>query len=206
MNLSRGSSPIFKSLLFASGNRNKYLEVRRLFAPLGVPVLFGPDVASPPEVEESGRTYGSNALLKAKVWAEHTGRPSLADDSGLEVDALQGAPGLHSARIAPSDDGRIRWLLEAMKDCRERSACFVASFALYIPDTEVAVITEGECRGRISEDPRGSGGFGYDPLFIPAGHTETFAEMPPQVKESLSHRTIAGFRMIDVLSRKTMLE
>jgi XTP/dITP diphosphohydrolase len=180
--------------------------VEALFKPSGLSVLFAPDISSSFDVDETGGSYASNALLKAKAWGLRMGMAALADDSGLEVSALENAPGIYSSRVAASDPLRIRWLLDAMKAVSDRSARYVAAFALSVPGEEVCIVTEGECRGCIAEEPRGEGGFGYDPVFIPCGYDKTFGELPADVKRALSHRTIAGYRMMDILSRKSMLE
>jgi non-canonical purine NTP pyrophosphatase (RdgB/HAM1 family) len=113
--LTRANSLFPEGLLFASGNRNKYTEVVDLFAPLGIRILFGPDLLTL-DVEETGNTYMSNARLKAREWALKAGIPALADDSGVEVRALGWKPGIFSARIAPDDPGRVHWMLDAMKN------------------------------------------------------------------------------------------
>lgn len=202
----RESWQIFKTLLFASGNRHKFTEVRALFEPSDISLLFAPDASSSFDVDETGDTYGSNALLKAKAWGLRMGMAALADDSGLEVVALANAPGIYSSRVAATDPLRIRWLLDAMGEASDRSARYIAAFALYVPGEELSIVTEGECRGRIAEEPRGERGFGYDPVFIPCGYNKTFGELPTDIKRALSHRTIAGYRMMDMLSRRSMLE
>lgn len=198
--------PLFpEGLLFASGNRGKFVEVADMFSPIGVDILFGPDHASL-EVVETGTTYGANARLKARAWALHTGLPSLADDSGVEVRALGWKPGIHSARMAENDRARIQWLLDALGDEEDRYARYVAAFALYFPTDGICLLTEGECQGRIVRSPRGTNGFGYDPVFCPWGYEETFGDIPDREKRKISHRAVAGYRLLDILSCTSMIE
>jgi XTP/dITP diphosphohydrolase len=206
-------SPIFfKSLLLATGNRGKYEEFLALL-PNGLTgnLLFAPDVASSgalpgnvlPDVEETGTTYASNAVLKALAWAAASGLPCLADDSGIEVEALGWRPGLFSARAAAGTDAdRNRWLLEQMagRAEEERRARFVAAVALSIPD-RWTLVCEGVCDGRLALTPdAGPGGFGYDPLFIPDGYDRSFSALPAEVKNKISHRAEAVRALITFLS------
>ena len=141
--------------------------------------------------EENGETYADNAIVKARFYAQATGLFALADDSGLEVDALGGAPGVFSARYAgenASDAGRRKLLLSELAEVTERSARFVSVVAIANPDGTVLNISEGICEGTITFDPRGTGGFGYDPLFIPDGYDQTFAELAQALKNRISHR------------------
>jgi XTP/dITP diphosphohydrolase len=194
-----------EGLLFASGNRGKFAEVADLFSPLGVDILFGPDHASL-DVEETGTTYCANARLKSRAWALLTGLPSLADDSGVEVRALDWKPGIHSARMAENDQERIRWLIDALGDEDDRYGRYVAAFALFFPSEGFCIVTEGECPGEIVRTPRGDRGFGYDPIFSPRGYEGTFGEIPDAVKRKISHRSVAGYRLLDILSRICMIE
>ncbi|MDI9370358.1 MAG: RdgB/HAM1 family non-canonical purine NTP pyrophosphatase [Synergistaceae bacterium] len=184
-------------VLFASGNRGKYDEAAMLFAPFGVELLFGPDVLML-EVDESGVSYHVNAWLKARAYSNATGMASLADDSGLEIYALDGAPGLLSARLAPSNEERIELVLDRLKGISDRSASFIASLALYLP-SGACVITEGICRGEITEAPSGELGFGYDPIFRPLGCGRTFGQMTERAKRAISHRALASFRLLGIL-------
>ena len=194
-----------EGILFASGNRGKFAEVAVLFSPLGVDILFGPEHASL-DVEETGTTYSANARLKARAWALLTGLPSLADDSGVEVRALEWKPGIHSARMAEDDPARIRWMLDALREKDDRFARYVAAFALYFPSDGICLLTEGECPGEVVRAPRGTRGFGYDPIFSPAGYDGTFGEIPDDIKRKISHRAVAGYRLLDILSRISMIE
>lgn len=186
-------------LVIASRNRHKVDEFRAL---LGVPglVLSGADEwPGAPLVHEDGNTFEENAAKKAVALARATGQWALADDSGLEVEALGGAPGVHSAVFAgePRDDqANNRKLLDALRGVSNRRARFRAVLALASPSGRVETV-EGVCEGRIAWEPRGSGGFGYDPLFVPEGYDKTFAEMTPAEKNALSHRGRAVARALD---------
>jgi XTP/dITP diphosphohydrolase len=177
-------------VVLATSNRGKVRELQHAFPDI---VLVGlaefPHVVMPPE---TGATFEENATAKAKAAALATAWPAMADDSGLEVDALAGAPGIHSARFAgePADDARNRALLRARLagvDASRRTARFVCALALALPDGTADVV-RGECEGRIGGVERGSGGFGYDALFVPNGEGRTFAEMGPEEKDRISHR------------------
>ena len=160
-------------------------------------LVFAPEFGSL-VVEETGETYAENALLKARAWAHVSGLPSLADDSGLEVDALGGAPGIRSARAASgSDADRNAWLLSCLEGREDRAARFVAALALSFPE-RWTLICKGDCPGRIAEKPSGSGGFGYDPLFLPHGSSVSFADIPQAEKNEISHRAVALRRMLRV--------
>ena len=187
-----------KKLIIATANKGKFAEFEYLVRTYGKDfadeVIFAPEV-SDLIVEETGETYTENATLKARAWAARSGLPCLADDSGLEVEALDGAPGLYSARVAGD---KISWLLKSLKDSPNRRARFVASLALCVPGESV-LTSEGFCPGVIADAPRGSNGFGYDPVFIPDGFDKTFAELPNEIKNSISHRRIAFSNLISSL-------
>jgi XTP/dITP diphosphohydrolase len=182
-------------LVLASGNAGKVREFARLLADLDLQISPMPlDL----EVEETGTTFGANARLKAAAVAEATGCWALADDSGLEVAALRGAPGVHSARYAATDGARIERLLNdlarAEQDARQapgggdRQARFVAALALADPRGRVVVEVEGVCEGTILPEPLGEGGFGYDPVFWVEEAGQSFAQMDPALKARFSHR------------------
>ena len=178
------------TLVIASGNAGKVREFGALLADLGLQTQAQPDGL---EVEETGLTFADNARLKAEAVARATGCWALADDSGLSVDALGGAPGVHSARYADTDSARIERLLrelsaEGAHDHAMRGACFTAALALANPLGEVVLEVEGSCPGVILEAPRGDGGFGYDPVFYVPEAGLTFAEMPHSQKADLGHR------------------
>jgi XTP/dITP diphosphohydrolase len=178
-------------LVIASRNGHKIAEIGRICADWPVEWLTHRDV-SWREVDETGDTYLENALLKARAVAKDTGEPALADDSGIEVDALGGAPGPRSARYAgPSatDEENLRALLGAVAGVPAggRTARYRAVAAVAYPDGR-EVWEEGTCEGSIRTRPRGSGGFGYDPIFEPAGWDRTMAEIRPEEKDRISHR------------------
>ena len=140
------------------------------------------------EVEETGTTFAANARLKAIAVARATGEWALADDSGLSVDALDGAPGVHSARYAPTDPERIARLLTALNGASQRKAHFCAALCIAAPDGRVLLEVEGRCQGQITRTARGEQGFGYDPIFEVDGTELTFAEMPLAEKKQHGHR------------------
>ena len=192
-----------KKLVIATANNGKYKEFEYLIAAYGKnfadEIIFAPEISNL-IVEETGKTYSENAMLKARAWAEKSGLPCLADDSGLEVEALDGAPGLFSARIAEGGN-KISWLLNELKGIENRRARFAASLALCVPG-EYILICEGFCYGKIGQAPKGSNGFGYDPLFIPDGFEKTFAELSQEIKNSISHRTNAFKKIIKLFAQK----
>jgi XTP/dITP diphosphohydrolase len=186
-------------LLLASQNPGKLREFAALFE--GVAALLMPsEIGLCLEVEESGATFVENAERKARAFAEASKLPSLADDSGLCVDALQGAPGVHSARYASSDTKRIARLLGELKDCPEtqRTAYFSCVLCLAFPDGRV-FFSRGDCHGRIADAPRGPHGFGYDPIFE-LSNGKTMAELTREEKAQVSHRGHAARHMRAQLS------
>ncbi|MCC8057382.1 RdgB/HAM1 family non-canonical purine NTP pyrophosphatase [Cloacibacillus sp.] len=179
-------------MILASTNRGKYREMKAQLKPLGVELLFGGDFEKPLEVDETGESYAENALLKARAWAEATGLPALADDSGLEAEALGGIPGIHSARIIEgSDRDRMYWLLGEMKDKEDRRGRFACAVAVVFPDKKEPLTVTKYCPGRITREPAGESGFGYDPIFVPDGFDRTFAELGDEIKNKISHRAMA---------------
>ncbi len=198
-------------LLLATGNPKKIEELRRLLQPLGVGLLTPDDVGGIPEVEEDAPTFAGNAEKKARAAALTTGRWCLADDSGLEVEHLNGAPGVRSARFAGShgdtaaNNARLLEELQGIPTER-RGARFVCSLALARPDGDLECAFEGTSVGRILEAARGDGGFGYDPLFlfVEEGHTATgraFAELTVEEKGVVSHRGRALVQLADYLAK-----
>ena len=174
-----------RTLVIASGNAGKIREFQCLLQHLPLDVQPQPEVM---DVEETGSTFAANARIKAKAVATTTGHWALADDSGLSVNALGGAPGVHSARYAPTDPERINKLLGALSKTSERDAQFCAALCVAAPDGSVLIEVEGRCDGRITTLPRGEGGFGYDPIFEVSGTDLTFAEMPLSDKKTHGHR------------------
>jgi XTP/dITP diphosphohydrolase len=178
-------------LVVASHNKGKVREVAELFAPFGVECISAASLGLA-EPEETGETFADNARIKAIAAAKASGRLALSDDSGLEVAALHGAPGIHSARWGgPSKDfglamARVERELAA-SGATDRSANFTCALALAAPDGAAEVFT-GKVFGTLVWPPRGTRGFGYDPIFVPDGYAETFGEMEPELKNRLSHR------------------
>ncbi|MCE0765617.1 RdgB/HAM1 family non-canonical purine NTP pyrophosphatase [Pseudonocardia kujensis] len=179
-------------ILLATRNAGKLVELRRLAEGSGVEVLGLADVPEFPEAPETGATFAENALAKARDAATATGLPSVADDSGLAVDALNGMPGVLSARWAGrhgDDLANLNLLLGQLGDVPDerRGAAFVCAAALVVPDGPEEVV-HGEWPGRVVRAPRGSNGFGYDPIFVPEGEERTAAELSPEEKDADSHR------------------
>jgi XTP/dITP diphosphohydrolase len=193
-------------LLLATRNAGKLAELRRLLqtAVPGVEVVGLRDVPAYPEAPETGATFEENALLKAREAVRYTGLPAVADDSGLTVDALNGMPGVLSARWSGrhgDDDANTALLLGQVADVPDerRGAAFVCAAALVTPDGAERVI-EREWWGRLVREKRGTNGFGYDPVFVPAGLDVTSAELPPEEKDARSHRGQAFAALVPVLA------
>lgn len=187
-------------IVLATRNKKKVPEMRTILADAGIEaeVLSLDAFPDAPEVPETEPTFLGNALLKARAVAEHTGLPAVADDSGLKVDELRGMPGVLSARWAgrfgarDQDRANLELVLDQLADTpsERRGAHFVCAAALVMPDGTEAVV-EGVLRGRLIREPRGSNGFGYDPVFVPEGENRTTAELSPEEKNAISHRGIA---------------
>ena len=194
-------------IVLATRNQGKIEEIRSLLKGQeirgGIEIHSLKDYPHIPEIVEDGATFSENARKKALIVAQLTGQIAVADDSGLEVDALGGAPGVYSARFAgegASDSANIKKLLELLRDIpsEKRGARFVCVMALATPDGEVSLV-EGECRGMIAMEERGMSGFGYDPVFIVSGYGETFAELGSEVKNKISHRARALSKLCRLL-------
>lgn len=175
-------------IVIATGNAHKFEEFQSLLKPLGAEALFGKDLVPELDPEETGETFAQNARIKAECWARACNLPALADDSGLVVDALGGRPGVYSARYAEGDVACRAKLLDELEGVEDRQAAFVSALCLCDSDGSVICQTEGRCAGSIAKEEQGSGGFGYDSLFVPAGFQETFASMSPEEKNACSHR------------------
>ena len=194
------------NIVLATRNKKKVVELTRMFA--GYSIVFQTLDAFPgcPEVIEDGRTFRQNAIKKAVQIARYTGCPALADDSGLEIESLGGAPGVYSARYAggDSDDSRnMEKVLKEMKDIddpQRRTARFVCCIALALLDGRSKTFT-GFVKGTIGKRPKGSNGFGYDPILYPLGHDRTFAEMADSEKDDISHRGRAMKKLYSYLRR-----
>src|SRR5688572_27360800 len=183
-------------LLVATNNAGKVRELSQLLAGLPLRLRLLSEFDGVPEAEETGSTFAENATLKALHYSALTGLLTLSDDSGLAVDALGGAPGVYSARYAGARatyEERMARLLGEIEaaGADDRRARFVCVIAVADPSACALETFEGVCEGRIARAPRGSGGFGYDPVFIPDGHDQTFGELPEEVKHSISHRARA---------------
>ena len=189
-------------LLVATTNPGKVREYQQLLNGLNCDLVGLSEVDITQEVDETGSTYQENALLKAREYAVLSGLLTLADDSGLEVDALDGRPGVHSARYAPDSPARIQRLLAEMHNVPavRRSARFQCVIALAWPDGR-SEVTSGTCEGWITTEARGSNGFGFDPVFHVPERGVTMAELPEDVKNQISHRAHAAQKMRPILER-----
>ncbi|MBK8631217.1 MAG: RdgB/HAM1 family non-canonical purine NTP pyrophosphatase [Sphingomonadales bacterium] len=194
-------------LVIASHNQGKVREIRALLAPFGIEPVSAGDLGLP-EPEETGTSFAENALLKAHASAQGSGLPALADDSGLCVAALGGAPGVYTAdwaerqpfEGAPGRDwymamGKVEGKLAEIGPDADRFAAFVCTLAIAWPDGEEAVF-EGRVEGHLTWPPRGTLGFGYDPVFVPTGGERTFAEIAPEAKHAISHRADAFAKLV----------
>ena len=182
-------------LILASNNKKKLRELGEILSDMDVELLSQREAGCDFEVEETGTTFAENAYLKAKAVADATGLAAVADDSGLMVEALNGEPGVYSARYAPggheaSDKEKYEYLLSKLVNEEHRAAKFVCSICCIFPDGNI-IRTEGECRGEILREPAGEGGFGYDPVFMPQGYDRSMAELGTEVKNRISHRANA---------------
>jgi XTP/dITP diphosphohydrolase len=193
-------------LLIATHNAGKVRELTRLLADLPVSLRRLSDWPDIPEAEETGSTFAENAVLKALYYSERAGRLTLSDDSGLVVDALGGAPGVYSARYcgpsATYEERMARLLSEIEAAGGPRTARFVAVVAVSDPSTGEVETFEGVCEGHIAREPRGAHGFGYDPVFVPEGHRQTFGELSDEIKQEISHRARALRRAEAYLRRR----
>jgi len=178
-------------LVLASDNAHKLSEFRKLFRTMDVELLSKAEAGVSGDVEETGETFAENAYIKAEAVMRASGLPAVADDSGLAVDALDGAPGVRSARYmgdhSDSDEARYRLLLQNLGDRSDRDARFVCALCCVFPDGNI-LRAEGVCEGRILYAPRGENGFGYDPIFQPEGFDRSMAELTMEEKNAVSHR------------------
>lgn len=196
---------MLKKIVIASHNKGKVKEIGELLAPLGLLVVSAAEMGVD-EPEETGLTFAENALLKARNTAEKTGFPALADDSGLAIPALDGAPGIYSARWAGADKdfalafSRIQQELASknIADATGTPAYFICALCLSIPNADEQIF-EGRIDGKLVFPPRGEHGFGYDPIFIPEGYDISFAEMDSAKKHSISHRAKAFQKFVEFL-------
>ncbi|MCP8617041.1 XTP/dITP diphosphatase [Salirhabdus salicampi] len=198
-----------KKILLATKNEGKAKEFKEIFGSIGYQVITLLDLEGDvPDVEETGETFEANAALKAETFANRLQMPVMADDSGLEVDALQKRPGVYSARYAgleKNDQKNLEKVLQELEgvEHKNRTARFVCVLAFARPEEET-IFARGTCEGYIASYPQGTGGFGYDPIFIPNGYNRTLAQFAPSEKHSISHRGDAIEKMLTKL--KTELE
>lgn len=196
---------MLNSLLLGTRNPGKIYEIQLIIGDLAIEFHSLQEFPEVEVAEENDPTYAGNAILKAKFYASATGMLALADDSGLEVEALGGAPGVLSARYAgehATDADRRKLLLSELEKTGSaiRRARFVCAIAIARPDGEILNLSEGICSGTITFAPRGDSGFGYDPLFVPDGFDQTFGELSDEIKNRLSHRARALLKLRDFLS------
>ena len=194
-------------LVIATHNLGKLREIAALIEPLGI-ACVGAEELGLPEPEEIGNTFADNADQKAREAADLSGFPALADDSGLSVDALHGLPGIFSARWAEDSDGKRDWMramkrvwtdIEVAGPDASRDAHFACALSLAWPNDGQIETFEGRVDGKLVWPPRGDRGFGYDPMFVPAGHEQTFGEMDPAEKHKISHRADAFRKLLRAL-------
>ena len=174
-----------KNLYFASKNKCKIAEYKKLLAGVNCKLLLQPESL---EVEEDGLTFRDNAIKKASEVSRKTNNFSIADDSGICIEALDGKPGIYSSRYAENDQKRIERVLRELDGVQNRSAFFIANICVCSPNGEVIIESEAKCHGNIILNPRGKSGFGYDPIFEESSTRLTFAEMNNDIKDSCSHR------------------
>ena len=188
-------------IVAATGNSHKLDEYRQLLNGQNIELKSLLDYPAYPGVEENGSTFAENAAIKALDACKYCDVPAFADDSGLEVEALDGRPGIHSARYAATDAERIAKLLDELKDKTNRRARFVCVIAI-AANGEVIETFEGEIKGTIIDSPRGSNGFGYDPIFQPDGYDCTFAELSREEKNRISHRANAYAKALEFVENE----
>ena len=187
-----------QELVVATGNPGKLKEMQEYLIGLPWNLELKPQEL---DIEETGTTFIANARLKASEVAKALGKWSIADDSGLAVDALNGAPGLYSARYGKTDKERIDRLLTELGDTENRQAKFVCAIAIANPEGKIVLETEGICPGEILTSPEGDGGFGYDPIFYVPKQKQTFAQMSPETKSKFSHRGVAFAQLMPDLKK-----
>ena len=194
---------MMKELVLASGNKGKLAEFQRLLEGLDVQIHSMKEYPEIGEIVEDGSTFAENALIKARAVCKATGKPAMADDSGLAVDVLNGAPGIYSARFAgeqrsdADNNAKVLQLLEGVEDSK-RTARFFCVIAIVLPDGR-EYTAEGTCEGTILRALRGEGGFGYDPLFYVESLDKTFAELTMEEKNHISHRGHANRKAVEII-------
>jgi len=188
-------------IVIATNNVGKIREIKDILDSSMIKVLTMKDFSQFPEVEEDGKTYQENAFKKARKVSQYTGKICLADDSGLEIDYLKGAPGIYSSRWENSDEERINKALKLLEDVptNKRKAKFVCVAVLVFPDGKTYIVKE-ECNGSIDFKPKGENGFGYDPIFLVPEYNKTFAELGDKIKNQISHRGKAMRKMANIIN------
>jgi XTP/dITP diphosphohydrolase len=196
-----------QKLLIASNNHHKVTEFRRLFSHLPLELVTPNDIGLALDVEETGETFEANARLKAHAFAKASGLPAMADDSGIEVDALDGRPGVRSARYGGDglgDADRVQLLLREMASVPDgQRACRYRVVLVLVDSDDNEETTEGRCEGEVAREISGENGFGYDPAFIVPAYGKTIAAITPDQKDEISHRGIAARAMAEILAART---
>ena len=190
--------------VLATANKGKISEMREILATLSIEVVSQAEVGLALEVAETGTTFMENALLKAQAVCAASGLPAIADDSGLMVEVLGGEPGVYSSSFggeALNDSERYAYLLKKMENMEQRDAKFVCTIVCVFPDGEI-ISAQGECLGEILRTPRGSGGFGYDPVFLVQGTDKSMAELSSEEKNAVSHRGMAIRAFVSLLEKR----
>lgn len=194
----------YDSLLIATGNKGKFSEIAALLEPIGIKAISTSQF-NLEEPDESGKTFAENSLIKAKFYAEKTGLVALADDSGLCVEAMNGAPGIHSARFALDDSGQKNFPAAFKKISekigKNRRAFFICNLSLFDPKKNFSISFEGRIDGELTFPARGNQGFGYDPIFIKNGMEKTFGEISAAQKDKISHRAEAFSKLVKWLNK-----
>lgn len=187
-------------LVVATRNNGKLKEIKNYLKDYSIVLKCLTDYPQIPEIKEIGETFYDNAFLKAKTVSRLTNLPTLADDSGLEIDYLGGKPGVYSSRWGKTNQERIKKVIQALQNTKEeeRKAHFVCVMSLVTPEGGTFT-TEGICTGKITLLPKGQSGFGYDPIFIPDGYNLTFAQLGPDIKNNISHRAMALRKMVRII-------
>lgn len=187
-----------KRIVLATQNENKLKEMQAIFKHFSIQIINPPEDFDP---IEDGKTFFDNSLIKAKAASQLLGLPALADDSGLEIEALDGKPGIYSARWAETHDERIQKALTSLDGKDNRNAQFVCTMTLTDKDGDLIHSTKGVCKGQILEEEKGTGGFGYDPIFFIPELGKTMAELDLNEKNRISHRSIALKEMLEFLNK-----
>ena len=188
-----------KKIILATRNKGKVHEIMDKLKNYPIEITYLKDYPEIKEIEENGKTYQENAIIKSKTVSNITGLPALADDSGLEIDYLNGNPGIRSSRWGSSDSERINKIIKLLKNTtvEQRNARFVSVMCLFVSNNKY--FSSGICSGKITLSPKGSHGFGYDPIFVPNGYERTFAELGNNIKNKISHRAIALEKIVKII-------